>query len=156
MRAEEIALRLRKVLRQALRSVSVKIRERRRECGDRNAAKESEGDELPPLSLPLSCEAFPNDLCRLRVTGKHLLPLAEDARADDASAAPKARDLTEGQSPLLVVARYREQLKTLRVGIEHREFVGRTHALSEIGGRRLVDGRESLCTLHDAKFLRAA
>ena len=115
VRAEEIALGLQQVGRQAPGAVAVVKRQRRAERRRGHAVLDRLNDGAPPGSLivrsaGLAEEVIEQQIAQLRVLVVGFLDLAQEAAADDAAAAPHQRDAAEVEVPALSLAASRSSM----------------------------------------------
>src|SRR6266850_4346143 len=135
MRAKKVSLRLQQVRRQSCRTVSVIKGQRRRERGRRYAILDRVDDTAPPGSLVvvqrLAEEIVEQQIGEPRILIVRLLDLAEEAAADDATAAPHQGDPAEVQIPALLLRCFAQKHVALRVGDHLRAVKSPPYILDE-------------------------
>ena len=120
VRAEEVALGLKKVGGKAGRAVAVVVGEGGAEGRRRHAALGGERNDLAPVRLRrLEClveVGVEQEVHEVGVPGVGLGDLLEERGADDAAAPPDLRDLPEVELPAVFLLRLAHQLEALGVG----------------------------------------
>ncbi|TYZ62427.1 hypothetical protein PybrP1_008669 [[Pythium] brassicae (nom. inval.)] len=141
--AEEVALRLREVRRQALAAERVKVVERRGEARRRDAASDRERHDAAPRVLArvellgkVRVDEKADEVRVLRVRG---LDAVEERCADDTAALPDARALAQVDVPAHLHAGLADQVEPLRVRADLRRVQRLAHVVHEL---LLVDRRD--------------
>ena len=119
MRAEEVALALEEVGRQARGAVAVVVGQGGHEGGGGHAVGGGEGDDFAPLGLALLDLlveiGVKKEIDQAGVLGVGVGDLLQKASPDDAAAAPNRGDFREIELPLVLVLGFAHELEALRI-----------------------------------------
>ena len=118
--AEEIALGLQQVGGQHGTTITIVVTERGAECRHRDAGECGHRDHFAPVLLR-GVENFLEERCEHQVVERGVFAVGigdavQEARADDAAAAPDGGDLREVEIPVLFLAHRGDEVEALGVG----------------------------------------